>query len=105
MSTSIKVDDATNELINEIAKAHKLEPSEAVAKLVKHGFSRVNALINYANKVAESKPAKEKKPKKEKTEKPAKKSSKKKSSKKSAKKSAKKAKPEASADEVVSLSE
>lgn len=96
--TSYKVNEATDEMIKLIAKAHGLEPADALAKLVKHGFSRTNAVVTYAAKKA-AEAAKE--AEKNGAKKSAKKSAKKKGSKKGKKGSKKAKKVESTENEVV----
>lgn len=103
---SVKVSDEAMELVTSIAKAHKIEPSEAVEKLIKHGYSRVNALTNYANKKAgDPKPAKKASKKSTKKADAGAKKSAKKAGKKVAKKGAKKAPKKTEETEEITISE
>ena len=88
---SVKASEESVEMINKIAKTHKLDPVEAADKVIRYGFSRVKALTKWAetHSNGESKPTK--KGKKKVAAAPAEKPTKK-GKKKSGKKGAKKAK-------------
>lgn len=46
----LKIDKETMELVKEVAADHDLDKSAALSKLVRTGFSRMQALSRYASK-------------------------------------------------------